>query len=520
MYRVVSIVDKKGTALDRLAEGVKPYHSNFDYHVLDVHPKRPDPEQLQRFEQIARTADVIDAQYYRTIEMLRERYPWMRDIKTVLTHNNPYAIYEKDWNDYDIVIGNNKTIYNALKEQTKARVEYIPLVVEPHFWTFNEDYQYPRSVIMVANRIESKKGILPVAKACEMIGAKMTLVGAISDPAYWHEIMETGVVSFAQQVSDEQLRELYHQSGVHVCNSVDNFESGTLPILEAIFCGVPVLTRIVGHVPDIKDENNLVLNTKDPDDVDNIADLLTEMFADKKKLETMRHEAWMTIKDRNFERRAYSYQRIYRELVEGDPVTVIIPVSDKPDITTKCVNAILNQTHKNIEIIVADDGEVKQEDVVRNLRLTSHLPLRYIKIEEEGYNLAKARNLSVIEATSDILVFCDQRIVMEPDAIKSFLKELKPHHWLYGSKGVKKEFIENFSCIRRDDFVTLGMFNERCVKYGALSQECRSRARRQGFNTQYVESAKAEAIGKSNNRRRKKIEIMESKTMLWKVGLN
>ena len=74
MFKVVCVVDKIGTALDRLAKQVIPYHDNIDYVVCDVHPKRPDQEQLERFEREAKDADVIDYQYFRTAEMLRERY--------------------------------------------------------------------------------------------------------------------------------------------------------------------------------------------------------------------------------------------------------------------------------------------------------------------------------------------------------------------------------------------------------------------------------------------------------------
>lgn len=60
MLKVLAVVDKTGTALDRLAKGVVQYHSNLDYSVVDVHPKRPDDSQLARFEELAREADIID----------------------------------------------------------------------------------------------------------------------------------------------------------------------------------------------------------------------------------------------------------------------------------------------------------------------------------------------------------------------------------------------------------------------------------------------------------------------------
>lgn len=517
MFKVVCITDKTGTAIDRLAKGVIPYHTNIEYVVLDVHPKRPSLEQLQRVEDECRTADVIDAQYFRTIEMLRDRYEWMKNIPTILTHNNPYSIKESDWNSYQCLVGNNRSIYKDLQDITTARVEYIPIVVDPYFWQFKETYTEDKTVIMVANRIESKKGILPVAQACKQLGLKMYLVGAISQPDYWQEVMNTGVVHYAQEVSDEELRELYYKSGLHVCNSVDNFESGTMPILESMFCGVPVLTRSIGHVPDIKTDTNMFINKHQPEDVDKLVEYITEAFSDRNRLLRMREEAWYSIKDRNFERRAYAYQKLYREMIPQDPVSVIVPVAGKPEVTRENLNAISNQTHQNIEIIVVDDGEEDQKATIDSFASTVSMPVRYIRIGGTGYNLAKARNKAAIEATGDTLIFCDQRMVMESDCIEQFLSNMKPNTWLYGNKVAKKDFVENLSCIYKSDFVKFGMFNERMNMYGGLSQETRSRARKQGINIEFVESAKATPKGKSSNKRLRRYEIMQMKNVLYKT---
>jgi len=517
MFKVVAISDKTGTAIDRLCKVVEPYHKNIEYVVIDVHPKRPDATQLARVEQECRTADVIDYQYFRTAEALRSRYDWLKDIPSVLTHNNPYSIKESDWNSYQAVIGNNKSITADLQKITSSRVEHIPIVVDPFFWQFNDNYKFNKSVIMVANRIESKKGILPVALACKKLGIKMQLVGAISQPDYFREIIDTGVVHFAQECTDEELRAMYYEAGVHVCNSIDNFESGTMPILESIYCGVPVITRKIGHVPDFADDS-IVINDHDSEDVDHLVDIIDKLLCDTKKLENMRQQAWYSIKHMNPERRAYMYQRLYRELLDDEPVSVIVPVAGKEEVTRENLTAIANQTYKNVEIIVIDDGEVDQKKNIMDFADTVSIPVRYIRLGGKGYNLAKARNMGVVQATSDILVFADQRMILEPDCIETFVKNIKPNTWLYGNKGVKKEFVENLSCIYRNDFVRFGMFNERINMYGGLSQETRVRARHQGMNIEFIEEAKAMPRGKSSNKRIKKYEIMQMKNMLFKIG--
>lgn len=521
--KVLCIVDKDGTALDRLAKGVAKYHTNLDYVVLPVHPKRPDPQQLADFEREVADADILDWQYFRTAEMLRSRYD-LSDKKHILTHNNPYSIEESDWNSYDCNVGNNDYIYKRLGEITQSPVEYIPLTVDTDFWTYNPDWQPNNRVIMVANRIEGKKGILPVAKACKQLNLRLILVGAISDGNYWQEVMQTGIVEFYNEVSDEKLRELYYQSTIHVCNSQDNFESGTLPVLEAMLCGVPVLTRNVGHVPDLNNGENLYLNKAQPDDVDAIITCLQDMLFDKKRLAEMRDKAWNTAKNRSFERRAYVYQKLYRKVMWPDqkPVSIVVPVYDKPDVTRLCLNAIAEQTYKNIEVIICDDNAAEPNyEIYFDFARTVNFPVRYIgaATTNNDYGLARARNEGTIEATGEIMIYCDQRMVMDANAVEEFVKHSQPKVWLYGNKGSKKEFVENFSCALRHEVIDAGMFNERITAYGGMSQELRVRIRNQGMRTEYIESAKATPKGKSSNRNRKRTEIIKMKNRLFKMDL-
>jgi glycosyltransferase involved in cell wall biosynthesis len=335
MLKVACVVDKAGTALDRLAKGVAKYHGNLDYRVVAVHPKRPDAEQLRAFADAAYDADIIDWQYFRTAEKLRGMFPWLADKKQILTHNNPYSIVEDSWNGYDAVVANNRQIFDNLSKITSSKLYHIPLAADTDFWKYNDKWQPERTVIMVANRIEAKKGILPVAIAAADLEMNFTLVGAVSDLEYMTAIEATGNVKFYDRISDEQLRDLYYQSTIHVCNSVDNFESGTLPALEAMLCGVPVMTRLVGHMPELNNGENMVVYDGEPENVPALTDKLHEMISDKKRLFEIRDKAWNTAKTRNFERRAYQYQKLYREtLFEEVPVSVIVPICDKPDVSS------------------------------------------------------------------------------------------------------------------------------------------------------------------------------------------
>lgn len=519
MLKVVCVVDKVGTALDRLAKQVIPYHDNIDYVVCDIHPKRPDDQQLRKFEQEATDADIIDFQYFRSAELLLSMYPQLKEKKLVLTHNNPYSYKEDKWDWANANVGNNNEITLGLKTQGSPNVNHIPITIDVNFWKFNDDWKPNKTVIMVANRIESKKGILEAATAVGNLGLRFILVGAISDRTYFNDILQTGNIDFHEQISDEELLKLYHKSSLLICNSVDNFESGTMPILEAMATGVPVLTRKIGHVPDLYNEHNLYVNDNASNETYLLQKQIENIFNDKNKMAEIRQEAWHTVRNYNNERRAYSYQKLYRSLYPETPVSVILPVCENESTTRKCIQAISEQTYKNLELIVVDDGKEPQKALIEQLKPYLNMPVKYISNYDGDYGLARARNKAIIEATGEILVFTDQRMIIEPNAIFEFVNNLTERKWLYGNKGGKKDFVENFSCIYRRDLIRAGMFNERINKYGGQSQEVRSRTRMQGIQHDYVDTAKATPDGKSRNKWVKRYEIMEMKNKLFKMEL-
>lgn len=535
MLKVVSVVDKVGTAIDRLAQGMKPYHTNIDYVVCDVHPKRPSEEQLKRFEQEVAEADIVDFQYWKSALMLIERYPDLAFKNRILAHYNPYSTHEDSWSNFERLIACNKNIQKDLKDFTGREIDYLPLTVDATFWTFKREWQPNKNVIMVANRIESKKGILPIAIACGDAGLRLKLVGSISDRNYFYDIMQTGAVDFYEQITDEELRDLYWQSTIHVCNSIDNFESGTLPVLEAMLCGVPVLTRNVGHVPDLESEDNLRVSNHDPEDNLAIQAELEQMLADPKQLQAQRERAWQTAKTRDHERRAYEYQKLYRSVLsDAAPVSVVVPIYDHPEVIRACLNAVANQDYPNLELIVCDDaqptyrqdaeGHLFQDDnsvVVREFAATVSFPVRYINSAlSRNYGLARARNQGIIASTGEIIVFCDQRQIMEPDCISELIKSLVPRTWVYGNKGRENpEFVENLSAIYRKEIIQAGMFSERITQYGGMTQEVRSRTRQQGIKHVYVGTAKATAMGKSGKTDQRRADIIKSKNTLFRMGL-
>ncbi len=267
--KIFIVIDKPGTAIDRLAQSVKKYSPHFEIEILAVHPKRPDAISLSRAVELMEWCDVIDVHYWKSGEVLRQNFKKQFDAKPkILFHFNPYDADNQEVNSaYDLVVVGNNEIHSQA-----PYAHLIPYGVDLDTFKFNEDYTEENVVNMTVARIEGKKGVREVAQVCNELGYKFKLVGRISKPGYMDEVRQVGGdnLEFFENVTDEKMLEIYRQSAIHVCNSVDGFESGTLPILESMIMGVPVLTRGVGHVPDLLNDKNMVVRTGEQDDVEDL----------------------------------------------------------------------------------------------------------------------------------------------------------------------------------------------------------------------------------------------------------
>lgn len=513
--KITIIVDKVGTAIYRLAEAVKRHNPHLNIVLRDVHPKRPSSEQLRLALQDITDSDLVDVHYWRSGEVVE---PMMSNKKKILFHFNPYDLEKRTWDNYDEVVVGNEEMRSMLP---KGRL--IPYGVDLDFFAFNENYADSKTVLMVANRIESKKGILEVAEACRDLDYRFVLVGNVSDAEYFNQVAQcskTGKpIEFFEDVSDEKLRELYYEAAIVVCNSKDNFESGTLPILEAMACGVPVLTRIVGHVPDLYDGDNMLINPNPKEDVEALKEKLKELMENKALRVKYRNKGFTTVKNRYDKKMARQISNLYYQVIGAPFVSIIMPTFDRPKIFLEALQAAVNQSYPYKEIVVVDSGNTKIHDLIKEARKLTPVPIKYIAFDNQGeFTLPKARNLGVMDAQGEYLLFCDERLKMDKGALFEFVKRINKKTWLYGLKdNAKKEFVENFSFVNRRELINDGGFNERIDCYGGTSEELRRRFAANGFIFEQVQTAHAFEIVKSGAKHSKKKDIIRSKFNIFKL---
>ena len=505
---------KSTSAIGRLAADVVKYNPHHEFRVIEIHPKRPDPLNLELFKEAYEWCDVWDCEYWKSGETVRNHFGEAFFTKpSIIAHMNPYDLLQRDWANYDLSYVNNLTQQSVLKTAT-----HIPLGVDLEKFKWNQEYTDRRTVCMVAQRIEGSKGVLPVAQACKRLGYTFILVGEVSDAGYFEQVIKEGNVNFRERISDEELLEVYSQSAIHVCNSKDDFESGTMPIMEAMAVGCPVLTRRVGHVPDLFNEKNMMVRDGSPEDVDELEALLRMMMEDRNLRLQMREDAWHTIRNYSAVRRARRLSSLYYKVgFEYALVSVVMPIFGKPESIQPMIDALDAQTWAAMELIFVSDGDEQFDDMAF---VSKKHTVKYYRVgDKEKYGLGYASDYGVMKAEGPIIVFLEQRFLPAPDMIEHFVTGLRTKQWLYANKNGKRSFVENVSCIYRQEYIEMGMRNHLMTGYGGMSQELRSRSKAQGFKHIFVEKAVATAQYSSHNYSSKKDQIFEMKEILWNLNL-
>lgn len=94
-------------------------------------------------------------------------------------------------------------------------------------------------------------------------------------------------------------------------------------------------------------------------------------------------------------------------------ISVIVPVYNIQDYLERCVRSICNQTYKNLEIILVDDGSTDgSKDICDRLAKEDD---RIRVFHKENGGSSSARNLGIRESTGEYLGFIDSDDYIEPD---------------------------------------------------------------------------------------------------------
>ena len=105
-----------------------------------------------------------------------------------------------------------------------------------------------------------------------------------------------------------------------------------------------------------------------------------------------------------------------------DQISIVVPVYNVENYLSYCVESLRQQTYKNIEIILVDDGSTDSSGEICDQYAREDNRIKVLHIENGG--LSNARNTGVKESSTDWIVFIDSDDYYDHRAIE-YLVELR-----------------------------------------------------------------------------------------------
>lgn len=88
-----------------------------------------------------------------------------------------------------------------------------------------------------------------------------------------------------------------------------------------------------------------------------------------------------------------------------DKISIIVPAYNVANYLPKCLDSIINQTYKNIEIIAVDDGSTDESGEI--IDRYAQKDSRVVSVHKKNGGLSDARNVGIDIATGEYLMFID-----------------------------------------------------------------------------------------------------------------
>lgn len=111
--------------------------------------------------------------------------------------------------------------------------------------------------------------------------------------------------------------------------------------------------------------------------------------------------------------------------MNSDLISVIVPVYKTEKYLSRCVNSIMSQKHKNIEVILVDDGSPDNSPKLCDDLASKHENIRVIHQKNAG--LSAARNTGIDNANGKYIAFVDSDDYIEKNMLGRLYQLAEKH---------------------------------------------------------------------------------------------
>lgn len=109
-----------------------------------------------------------------------------------------------------------------------------------------------------------------------------------------------------------------------------------------------------------------------------------------------------------------------------EKISIVIPIYNTEQYLDKCVDSVLNQTYKNLEVILVDDGSTDDSGKICDYYAAKDERVVIIHQRNQGNNVARKNGVKI--ANGDYVGFVDSDDWIEPDMYQCMVDNIKKNN--------------------------------------------------------------------------------------------
>lgn len=140
-------------------------------------------------------------------------------------------------------------------------------------------------------------------------------------------------------------------------------------------------------------------------------------------------------------------------------ITVAIPTYNREEVLINTIRDVLNQSHRNLELLVIDQSDGHKPETSAALEAIADGRFRYFKTTPPS--VTAARNFALKKARAPYIVFLDDDVQLSKDLARNYLKTFRAHPELSAVAGrvLQEGFPVMKEVLRFDEYgITHGVF--------------------------------------------------------------
>lgn len=139
-------------------------------------------------------------------------------------------------------------------------------------------------------------------------------------------------------------------------------------------------------------------------------------------------------------------------------ISIIVPIYNSEKTLQNCIESLLSQSYKNIEIILVNDGSNDGTEKSIKDKYISNSQIKYYR--QNNYGVSKTRNYGIIEATGDYIFFMDADDILDKTVIENLVNNLNKNELICISSRIINNNKKVDNCYKKSEYTRDELIHE------------------------------------------------------------